>query len=372
MHRLFLLCFVVGCGSHPSNSTSDASSGTPDGASAADAPTPSTYPRLVVAGSAGIQIWDHADAIAAARAPDATLAGVTGALGLAVGDDTLYVTASGSPALYRFTHAAGLADATPPAGSIDAASLGAQLDYHAPLVYDSGNLWLLAGGAIHLVANAQTASSATAHFVHPWSQIESMVLDSGRLIGGQISGAGMLVWNNAASRTGQVAADWTLAPYAAFHSVIAGGRLYASAYSPPNIAMWSHIAADASPVAADGSLGSVCGTGTGAELRFMTVNASDQLIVLHNELVAGGTAMSERVCVFQNASMLTGTPTPDAMIADPELQPSAATIDKAVLVGERLFVMDRAGITIYDNATTSPVRVAKLPIAGPEDFVVLQ
>ena len=59
-----------------------------------------------------------------------------------------------------------------------------------------------------------------------------MVVDDGSLIGGQISGAGLLVWNDAASRTGEVTSDWTLSPQPVFHAVAAGDRLYGASYAP--------------------------------------------------------------------------------------------------------------------------------------------
>jgi hypothetical protein len=367
---------VLACGGHHAGNSPDAPLSNPDsGGNGADAPTPATYPRLVVAGSVGIQIWDHADAITAPRSPDATLGGIGNAVGLVVGDDNLYVATSGGTetTLYRYSHAAGLVDGMTPQSTISPMALGAGSSYHALMRYDSGGVWLIAGGAIHLVADAEHATAATAHFTHPWGQISSMVLSSGRLIGSQISGAGMLVWNNAATRTGTVAADWTLTTgMAGWNMQVSGPRLYVSRYSPPNISIWSNIANDSSPTAPDLSLTTVCGAGNSAELRYINVSSGDVLVVLHNELGPSGTTLSEKVCMFEHASALTGTPTPTAVAIDPMLVPTGSDADKAVLVGDRLFVLDRDGITIFDHALTTPARVTKLPISGVRDFVVLQ
>ena len=374
MHRLTLAFgLLIGCGGPHAGGGPDGAP-VPDGATSADASSdaalPGTYPRLVVAGSGGVQIWDHVDQLAAVRAPDVTLSGVTGALGIVVGDDTLFVTSTSG--LARFAHASALADGAAPSGSIAASAFSTALTQHTPLRYDAGNLWLETGGEIDLVAGAQTATAVAARFTHPYGQIESVELDAGRLLGGQISGAGLLVWNDAATRTGTVASDWTLDAMGPWHMSIAGDRLYASAYAPPNIAIWNAISTVTTATPPDVTLTSVCGAGTAAELRYMTVTATDVLVVIHDELVNGGTTQSEKVCVFQHASTLTATPSPDAIAADPELRPSGSTIDKAVLAGERLYVMDRDGVTIFDHALTGPTRIVKLPIDGPMDLLVLE
>jgi hypothetical protein len=371
MHRITLVsCFLIGCGGHHPGVTVDATPPVPDGpAPGVDAPLPATYPRLVVAGAGGVQIWDHADALAAVRAPDATLSGVTGALGLAVGDDMLFVTATSG--LYRFAPASTLADAAAPTGSIAASAFSTPLSVHTPLRYETGNLWVETGGEIDLVSGAPNATSVAARFTHPWGQIASLELDAGRLLGGQISGAGMLVWNAAATRTGTVTPDWTLDHTTATHTAIVGGRLYTSAYAPPTISIWTAISSVSSATPPNLQLTSVCGTGNNSELRYMTVTDTDVLVVIHNELV-NGTTQIERVCLFQHASTLTGAPTADAIAADPQLHASGSNIDKAVLAGDRLYVMDHDGITIFDHALTSPTRVMKLLIQGPQDFVVLE
>jgi len=393
MRRITLVAvFLIGCGGHhdagvdgpPGGNDAAADVDGPpvvdgppavdDAAADVDATPPSSYPRLVVAGADGVHIWDHAAELDAVRPPDATLAGVTGALGLAVGADTLYVTSSdAATALVRFARASTLADGAIPTGTLDAAALGETLgESHTPLLFDGGDLWINTWNGIHRVANAATATAATAYFTHPWHQIASMVVDDGRLIGGQISGAGVLVWNHAASRTGEVASDWTLSQQPVFHAVAAGDRLYGSSYAPPDISIWNAISTVTAAHAPDRVLHRVCGAGTGAELRYVTVTADDTLVVVHNERVSGGTGHHIKVCMFRHASTLADGATPDAIAEDDVLRSTGTNSDKAVLVGTRLFVMGRDGVAIFDDALGTPAFVALLPVTGPTDLLVLR
>jgi hypothetical protein len=382
MHRItWIAAFLIGCGGHrdagidgpPGVDPGDARVDGSPGKDPADAASSSAHPRLVVAGADGVHIWDHADELDAVRAPDATLAGVTGALGLAVGDDTLYVTSSDpATALVRFAGASTLADGAIPTGTLEAAALGESLGtQHTPLIFDGGDLWIDTWAGIHRVANAATATGATAYFTHPWHQIASMVVADGRLMGGQISGAGVLVWNDAASRTGDVTSDWTLSPQSVFHAVTAGGRLYGAAYAP-DISIWNAIATVTAAHAPDRVLHGVCGGGSNAELRYLTVTADDTLVVVHNQVVSGGNGQREQVCLFRHASTLADGAAPDAIADDAALRSTGTNSDKAVLVGTRLFVLSRDGVAIFDDALGAPKLVAQLPIAGPTDVLVVR
>jgi len=373
MHRILILALLA-CGQHPGTSP-DASSQA-DSSTPVDAPKPPTYPRLVVASASGVQIWDHADVLAAPRVADATLAGIdASALGLALHGDELFVTSSHpSNAVYRF--AATLADGATPTGAVTAASFGGALyAAHTKLQVDrNGDLWIAAGGTLHLVASASTATAASAHFTHPWQQIFGMAYDEtgDHLFGGQVSGAGLLVWNQAKARTGEVTAmDYALSSTSAFHAEIAADRLYVSHYAPPDVAVWDGISAVTAGRAPDHTLATLCDAGSSAELRYITVTTDDVLIVIHNEIV-GGTQI-EKVCMFKGASTMTAGRAPDAVASDPSLYPSASNIDKAVLTKDgRLFVLDRTGIAIFDHALDAPVFVTKLPIASPMELLVLE
>jgi hypothetical protein len=397
MRRVTLLAafaaFLIACGGHHDASVVDGPPGVDHAdASVADASVvdgppdvdhadasvdamtlPGSHPRLVVAGADGVHIWDHADELAAVRAPDATLGGVTGALGLAVGADTLYVTSSNkATALVRFAGASTLADGAKPTGTIDATALGETLDKrHTPLLFDGGDLWINTATGIRRVANAATATASTAHFTHPWHQIESMVVDAGRVIGGQTSGAGILVWNHAASSTGEVTSDWTLSPQVAVHAVVAGDRLYGSSYAPPDVSIWNAISTVTTAHAPDRVLHGVCGAGNGAELRYVTVTADDTLVVVHNELASGAASQHEKVCLFRHASTLVDGAKPDAVAENDAMGSTGSNSDKAVLAGTRLFVMSHDGVAIFDDALGTPAFVALLPITGPTDLLVL-
>jgi hypothetical protein len=342
----------------------DAGSDDPDaGSDDPDATPPSSYPRLVVAGADGVHIWDRAAALDAVRGPDATLAGVTGALGLAVGADTLYVTSSSpATALVRFAGASTLANGAAPTGTLGAAALGAPLgEAHTPLLFAGGDLWINTWNGIHRVANAATATGSTAYFTHPWHQIASMVVAGRRLLGGQISGAGVLVWNDAASRTGEVAPDWALSPEPLFHAAIARDRLYGASYAP-DVSIWDGISTATAARAPDRVLRNVCGNG---EVRYMTVTADDTLVVVHN-------GEGAKVCLFRDARTLADGAAPDAIAEDDVLRSTGTGSDKAVLVGTRLFVLGRDGIAIIDDALGTPDLVAVLPVTAPTDLLVLQ
>jgi hypothetical protein len=372
MYRILILALVA-CGQHPGTDPGtdpDASSQTDGSSSPIDAPEPATHPRLVVASAAGVQIWDHADELATATAADATLAGIDAtALGLAVHVDDLFVTSTHpTSAVYRF--ATTLEDGATPTGSVSAASFGGALvASHTKLQVDANDdLWIEHAGTLHLVTSASTATGASAHFTHPWGQIAGMAYDEtgDHLFGGQISGAGLLVWNQAATRTGEVAAmDYALSSTSAFHAEIAADRLYVSHYSPPDIAVWDDISAVTGSRPPDHTLATLCGSSS-AELRYIAVTADDVLVVIHSE------DQVETVCMFKDASTMTAGRAPDAVASDPSLDPSASNIDKAVLTSDgRLFVLDRSGIAIFDNALVAPVFVTKLPIESPMDMLVL-
>src|SRR5207244_13222569 len=123
--------------------------------------------------------------------------------------------------------------------------------------------------------------------------------------------------------------------------------------------------------APDRVLHGVCGAGTGAELRYLTVTADDTMVVVHNEQMSGG-AEHEKVCLFRHASTLADGAIPDAIAEHDVLHETGSNSDKAVLVGARLFVMSRQGVAIFDDALGKPALVALLPVTGPTDLLVLR
>jgi hypothetical protein len=197
-----------------------------------------------------------------------------------------------------------------------------------------------------------------------------MAVDAGRLFGGQISGAGVLVWNDAASQTGEVTSDWTLSAQPVFHAVVAADRLYGAAYAP-DISIWNAISTVTAAHAPDRVLHGVCGGGNDAELRYLTVTADDTLVVVHNA-PGGGTGSHTKACLFRNASTLADGAPPDAIAESDALYSTGSNSDKAVLVGTRLFVLSRDGIAIFDDALDTPAFVALLPVTEPTDLLVMQ
>src|SRR5439155_26493099 len=109
-------------------------------------------------------------------------------------------------------------------------SLGAELVQVDAL----GELWTNQQSGPWLVGDALSVghdSIAKAHFTHPWGQIGGFAYDTAgdKLLGGQISGAGALVWNTPRTKSSDgIANDWSLAPSVGLWSqTIANGRYWA-------------------------------------------------------------------------------------------------------------------------------------------------
>jgi hypothetical protein len=346
-----------------------------------DAPLvpPPTFPRLVLAHAGGVAIWNNVDKVTTNVAPSAKLAtadgGVTGqGLGLGWNGDTLWVAINdASRAILRYANASALTDGAMPTSTIANTTFGGPLSAGpATIRFDSrGNVFMRSAsdvGSIHLVTPGATA--ATAHFRHPtFQQIVGMAYDEtgNKLIAGQISGAGLMVWNNAVTRTGEPASDYQLAPAnTPTHLTIAGGRLYETHFAPSSVRIWNGISAVTGAKAPDLTLSDLCGT---TELRYSTV-IDDTLIVLHN---GGG---SEKVCLYRGAAALTATRAPDAVATDASLVNSGNYTDKAFLSKTgHLYVQDKDGVAIFKNATgPTPEFVTKLVLASsmPYDFLIME
>jgi hypothetical protein len=377
--RTLLFVVLLGCGGHHAT-TVDGSAG--DGESVSDAaaadgalpdgPKPDVYPRLVVASASGVLIWDHATEITSNRMPDAKLGSALGVLGLAVAGDTLFATTSGATGVYRYDGVSTIGDGAAPSGAITGFPM-AFSPAHTPVSVDpAGNLWLDANGEIDLVANAAAATAPTARFTHAYQQVVGMVYEptSGRLFGGQISGAGLLAWNAAAARTGTVTGgDFMVSPMVFWHGTLASGRMFGTHYSPPDVAIWDSPSAITGAKAPDHLLHNVCGGANNAGLRYSGVSG-DTLVLVHDEVVSS--MHTEKVCLFTGASTLAAEREPDAVVTSAALHPSL-TADKAILTSDGyLFVLDDEGVAIFRDAMTSPVLVAKLLVTSPMDMLVLE
>jgi hypothetical protein len=363
-----LLALLVSCGDSPGGAD-------PDAAAASDAGPPdaalqpcAVCPRLVVAdATGGVGIWDLAGALTD-RAPDAVLAGIDGApRGLAVHADRLIVISDGAERpVALFDGARALATGAAPGVQLTAAQVGTSgLDaVHAAHVDAGGNLWLLEGfGRVVLVKDAAGgAPTGSAQFTHPWMQLASMTVAGGKLFAGQISGGGILVWNDPLSRSGVVdGADWSLADVAAWALTAGGDRLFALGTGPQTrLAVWDGVGALASPHGPD------------VELAISPAQAVGDLQWRDNALVAvvANGVTENRVAIFADSTAVSPTSVPDG-----EVTPAAADYLQKSYLDSRgnLYVLDVDGIYIYRDALGAPALVTKLTTFGaPVDFAVVE
>jgi hypothetical protein len=336
-----------------------------------DCPAP-LGPRLVVADESGrVGIWDHADVLTN-READVLLVGPDGSLdgvprGLAVHDNRLIVISDGAErpiAVYDDAWnatAGGLPDRRI---SID--DVGTRLGaLHTSVADPAGNLWLLeATGRIVLVkGGALGTATGAAQFTHPWGQVESMTVAGDKLFAGQISGAGVLVWNDPLARSGAVSgADWTLSRDVASWAMTAGAdRLYAlaSAGQETHLVAWSRLGELTAPRTPD------------LELVLSADSAVGDLAWHDGSLVAviANGVDQNRVAIYDGASLGPGS-APGA-----EIRPGAADYLETSHLDRHgnLYVLDTDGVYVYRDALGTPTLAAKLTtFSRPTDFAVLE
>jgi hypothetical protein len=341
---------------------------------------PSTFPRLVVANAnapQGVKIWDNADGITADQASNATLGGLTsdGAIGLALYNDRLFAASdSTSDPVYIWDNASTLANGT---GNTTTLPVAAFAGTPLSVVYDmfvdgNGDFWI-DYGYIRLFLGASTintGSTSQAQFTHQWgAQIYAMASDTtgNKLIGGQVSSAGAICWNNPSSKTGETnPEDWTLqAIGTASHMTIAGNRLYmgsASTFGGSGyVNIWDNIGGlttTTSPTVAMGS-GS-------------TLSAVFHVQVKNNYLVVTvNSPPTYQVNIYANASGITGDTAPAFQITHANM----VLPTKAHLANDgRLYVLDSNGILIFRGATSAPAFLCEITtdVSGARDFLLME
>jgi len=342
-----------------------------DGESDHDCPA-LTLPRLVVSDAeAGVLMWDNADTISSDAAADAALGDLSGEpLALALHEGRLIVASSDAThAFFLYDDAARAADGESWDDRIGVEAVGGDALFRvAEMSADgAGNLWTVAyQGSIWLIregASLGSGSPSHVEFMHPWSQINSMVLDAAgsKLLGGQISGAGLIVWDDPMSFTGTGNEnDWALHNADATSMVIDGERLYVGCWNEPFVQIWDGIAsitapaAPAAAMAADSNLDQVW-----------------HVFVRDNVLVACVHEVDvSKVNVYMDAAALSGETAPDLEITDAALNwPRKAYLD----ANENLYVMHQDGVLIFRDALTAPALAASLTAAGePSDFVLIE
>jgi len=338
---------------------------------------PLTMPRLFVADSVdetggGIKVWNNADTIVADRAADASLGGpgIDG-LGLALYMNRLFAATGGTEALYIYDDASLLTDGS---ARTDAIGVSAFDDTSLNKVYSmnvdaDANLWIDYNmGDVRLFTNAAAldgASTSRAEFIHPWSQIFAVASDrvGDKLIGGQVSGAGVIVWDDPLSFSGEDnESDWQLhGPIGAAAMLIDGGRLYLAQYNSPCVNIWDNIASVTAAAAPDVTMTEASGM---THAQHVSVR-NDVMVVTVSE------HPDYKVNIYLNASGITGDRLPDFEVTDVLMTlPEKAFLDQ----NDTLYVIDRSGVLIFADATSAPALQVKLEMGldSPEMLLVME
>lgn len=337
--------------------------------------------RLFVSmADAPVAVWDDAATLAADGPPtftlsDPALAG--GARGLALAGERLFVGGETDGALLlAFDGASTFGAAAAPAASVAAGGFvppSSGLPGVELLTWDaaSDTLWttsFMAGS--ELFADASTlasASNAQALLSHPFQQLPALAYDAGgdRAFAGQISGAGVLVWNDASAASGTPAVSFTLTTeLAAWSMAVASDRLYAigsvssGGGNTLGIAVWDGVAATSAPTPP----AFIVSSG-------MAGNDFSPYVGVHGDVLVA-CIQAGKVLLWTGASALSGDAPPTQTIG------GLSSPTKALLGSKsgRLYVLESDGVSIFDDPTTAPTLAAKLTagVAGPRDLAVLE
>jgi len=219
--------------------------------------------------------------------------------------------------------------------------------------------------------------SPAAYFTHDWSQLPSFAYDAEgkRLLGGQISGAGVVAWNDPAARSaGEYKPDWTLDKgTAAWWMQVAGGRLYATQSA---VAIWKDLTNIHGSATPDVTLGESSGI-PDSYIPYMTVMRNVLLVSVNKP---GSLSNIRKVNLYRDAASLGGDRAPDQVLIDVDMRgPQKTYLDAAgtlyVLDGDSQWMSKGQGcIYIYDHALDAPVLRARITtgLSWPRDFVVVE
>jgi len=368
---------------------SDGSAGdvttTPDGAADASTDAPSDAGTFggrlfVTQESAGIDVWDGIDALAADTAPTFTMtsSAISGGSRGAIVVNNRLVVGPGAGGLAAFdgakTLAAGAAASAVVPGtafikpiSINSTPIVTLITYNEK----TDTLWASGSwGTDRFDSGASITSSSTgaALFSHAYLQLPGFAYEAtgDHAFAGQISGAGLLAWNGAKSATGSPASSFTLdQKLAAWSLAVSQDRLYAIGPDSSGttqheaIAVWSTISGVSAAKTPDFTITS-------------SIAASDYspyVTVMGDMLMA--CIQSGKVLVWKGASTLSGDKAPDFTLTTQLNEPQKVVLAP---VTNRLYVLDSQGVAIYSNATTGPTFVAKITtgISKPHDLVVIE
>jgi hypothetical protein len=328
--------------------------------------------RLIVAGKSasngGVFIWDDPDSIATAVAPTTTLTDSSvnaGSTSVALLDKRIFVgieagASASATALAAFDGADVVAGAAAPAAKIPASAFvggdpGIQRIFPNKA---SDTVWTQSfTQGTQLLTGAATMTSATtskARFTHNFQQVPGLAYDStsDRLFLGQISGAGLLAWNAAKTKTGTPANDFTTLALSVWSMATQPNRLYGGGVmnnggNTNAVMVWTNASGVASSTAPTFTM--TAASGINAFVPEVALSSNDVLVV---------TLLNNKVNLYASASTLSGDKAPTASANTNLNNPKRAILSKT----DHLFVLDSEGVAIFKTASTTPTFVAKVKV----------
>jgi hypothetical protein len=183
-----------------------------------------------------------------------------------------------------------------------------------------------------------------------------------KLLGGQVSGAGIIVWDDPVSNSGEANdEDWSLLGGISPSSVaIHGGRFYVGCFNPPYMKIWNSISSITAGAPADADMGAV-----GSNLSAV------RHIFLRDDILVVTQEGDDKVNIYENAGSITGDTLPDFEITHTSMNmPRQSYLD----ADDNLYVRDENGILIFGNATTAPALKTELAmdVSSPKDFLLME
>jgi hypothetical protein len=363
------------------SSQSDATLG--DAGTASDGDHPPIFSRLFVSHMGGVAIWDHAEQLAADVAPNVQLTNeaLSGAHALALANNRLLVAGEDpAAALVAFDGADTLS-----AGATAVAKIprlppldgGGSTVPFGRLVVDAGDrLWARLGAGPHygdgvaLFNGASTlgsTSTAQAVFTHPWHQLAGYAFDpvGGRLFVSQLSGAGLLVWNDAAQATGARSHDFVLSGAVNNWMTIEGTRLHGVGVDnngmSNGIRIWQPVSTLSAPTEPAITNRKLIGP---AYVSYLALRDDTLAVAIENY----------GVYIYLGASALTADTPPSVQIIDPALSEPVVVTKLALTADGRLYVLLPDRVLVFRDVTTAPVLAATLKssLSKPTDLMVLE
>lgn len=327
--------------------------------------------RLIVAGKSsgggGVFIWDDPDAIVSAVAPSTTLTDAAvngGSTSVALLDKRLFVgletgVSSAATALAAFDGVDTVSGAAAPAAKIPVSAFAGGNPGIQRVFTDkaSDTAWtqsFLQGTQLFTGASTLTsASTSKAKFTHAFQQLPGLAYEStgDRLFLGQISGAGLLAWNAAKTKTGTPANDFATPNVAVWTMAIAQNRLYGGGSTTNGgvtnaVMVWTNASGFASSTAPTFTM--TAASGVNAFVPDVSISNDVLVVALQNN----------KVNLYASASTLSGDKAPTASANTNLNQPKRAILSKT----DHLFVLDAEGVAIFKTATTTPTFVAKVKV----------